>query len=337
MTRRLWTISAALALALVLLAPSGPARTDSSNFFRIATGPTVATYFPIGGLLAGAISRPPGGRDCEDGGSCGVEGLIAVAHSSGGARQNLDLIAQGEVESALSQADLAHWAHTGSGVFEASGANEKLRLIANLYTEAVQIVVRRDSGIKNPADLRGRRVSYGPAESGAVSHSRLILSAYGVNEDDVIREYSSQAEAGEHLRQGKVEAMIVIGGHPVPVITALARDGLVDLLAIDGAPAGALIERNPFLHALEIPAQIYPGIPARRTLAVEAQWLTSSDVDEALVYAITRALWHRGNRGLLDGGHPKGREIRLERALNGNSVPLHPGARRFYREAGALK
>ncbi len=335
MTRGLWTIGTAFLFALGLAA--GAARADTADFFRIATGPTVGTYFPIGGMIASAITSPPGSRACGDGGSCGVPGLIAVAQSSDGARQNLDLIARGVVEAGLSQADLAHWAYKGSDVFEASGPNDKLRLIANLYAEGVQIVVRRDSGITTPAELRGRRVSYGPAESGVVSHNRLILEAYGVDEDDVIREFASQAEAGEHLRQGKVEAMIVIGGHPVPVISALARDGLIDLLAIDDEPTRRLIERNRFLRALAIPAGVYPGIPARRTVAVGAQWLTSSDVGADLVYAITRALWHQGNRGLLDGGHPQGRAIRLESSLDGLDVPLHAGAKRFYEEVGALK
>ncbi len=332
-----WIIAATLALVVGLSAAPGGARAASIDFFRIATGPTVGTYFPIGRLIASAITNPPGSRACDDGGSCGVPGLIAVAQSTEGARQNIELIGRGLVESGLGQADLAHWALQGTGVFEATGPIDKLRLIANLYLEGVQIVVRRDADITSPADLRGRRVSYGAAESGVASHNRLILAAYGVNEDDLIREYNPPAEAARRLREGQVEAMIVIGGHPVPVIAELARDGLIDVLAIDDAPARDLIARNPYFRALEIPEGVYPGVPARRILAVGAQWLTSSDIDADLVYRITRSLWHDGNRKLLDGGHPRGREIRMATGLDGLSVPLHEGARRFYQEVGALK
>ena len=123
--------------------PSG----SSLSFFRIGTGSTGGTYFPIGGLIANIISNPPGSRSCEKGGSCGVPGLIAVAQSTEGSVHNVDAIAVGEIESGLSQSDVAYWAYTGTGVYGQRGPVTQLRLIANLYPESLQIVVRRDSDI----------------------------------------------------------------------------------------------------------------------------------------------------------------------------------------------
>ena len=112
---------------------------------------------------------------------------------------------------------------------------------------------------------------------------------------------------------------------------------MIDILSINGEVARAILLEQGFLAPATIPGGVYRGIGARATLSLAAQWFTTADVDDDLVYDITKALWHAGNRKLLDGGHPKGRQIRLESALEGLSIPLHDGARRFYRERGLIK
>ena len=328
------------AYAIIVFAIAGLAavegRTQSVNFFRIATGTTVGTYFPIGRLIASAITNPPGSRACEDGGSCGVPGLIAVAHSTQGALQNIQMIGRGMVESGFVQADLAHLALLGEGPFQGTGPLDNLTTIASLYSESVQVVVRRESGIGSFADLTGRRISLGTRQGGTAERALAVLAANGVSIKDFIKEYDEPARAADRLRAGQLDAMIVIDGYPVPVIADLAGDGLVDLLAIEGPPAQSLLADYAYYRAETIPGGAYRGIGARRTLAIGAHWLTSAEIDADLVYQITKALWNPGNRKLLDGGHPKGRRIRLESALDGLAVPLHEGARRFYQEQGQL-
>src|SRR5688500_14058683 len=127
------------AAAMIALAgglAAGLATAQEIKFFRIGTGGTAGTYFPIGGLLANAISNPPGSRACEEGGSCGVPGLVATAVASNGSVANINAIGAGTLESGFSQSDVAYWAHTGTGVFETQGAVEKVRAIANLYPES---------------------------------------------------------------------------------------------------------------------------------------------------------------------------------------------------------
>ena len=144
-----------------------PGFAQEMTFFRIGTGSTGGTYFPIGGLIANAISNPPGARPCDRGGSCGPMGLIAVAQSTDGSIANVEAIRAGRLESGLAQADIAYWAYKGLRVFKGKGKQvEKLRAIANLYPEAVHVVVRRDAKIAKIADLRGKRVSLGPRDSG---------------------------------------------------------------------------------------------------------------------------------------------------------------------------
>jgi hypothetical protein len=306
------------------------------EFFRIATGTTVGTYFPIGRLIASAITNPPGSRACEDGGSCGVPGLIAVAHSTQGALQNIQMIGRGRVESGFVQADLAHLAFLGDGPFQGTGPLDNLRTIAKLYSESVHVVVRRESGIIEFADLAGRRISIGSREGGTTERALAVLAAHAITGAQFIKEYDEPARAAERLRAGQLDAMIVIDGYPVPVVADLAGDGLVDLLAIEGKPAEKLLTDYSYFRVQTIPGGAYRGIGSRATVGVDAHWLTSAEVDPGLVYRIAKALWNPGNRKLLDGGHPKGRRIRLETALDDLAVPLHDGARRFYREQGLL-
>jgi hypothetical protein len=211
-----------------------------------------------------------------------------------------------------------------------------LRAIANLYSESVQVVVRRESGIRGFADLAGRRISLGTRQGGTAERALAVLVAHSISGNQIIKEYDDPARAADRIRAGQLDAMIVIDGYPMPVVTDLADDGLVDLLSIQGAAADALLAEYPYFRTQTIPAGAYKGIGSRATIGIDAHWLTSATIDADLIYRITKALWNPGNRKILDGGHPKGRRIRIENALDRLAVPLHEGAQRFYRERKLL-
>ena len=137
-----------LAVVLVLLTAVPVVLSQSITFYRMGTGTTGGTYFPIGGIIASAISGPPGSPPCELGGSCGVPGLIAVAQASSGSVENVRNLADGNIELALSQSDVAFYAFTGTGVFADTGPILSLRGIASLYVEQVHVVVSADSEIE---------------------------------------------------------------------------------------------------------------------------------------------------------------------------------------------
>lgn len=325
-----------LAAAGLILGLASPALAQDLRFFRIGTGTTGATYFPIGGLIANAISNPPGSRPCERGGSCGVPGLIAVAQATSGSVENLSLMAAGTLESAMSQADIAFWAHTGTGLYEGKPPMTELRAIANLYPETVHLVVRADGGIDSVDDLAGRIVSLGDEGSGTLVEARAILEAYGLDEDDVEARYLRPGPAADRLAEGGIDAFFIVAGQPVSAVSDAAARVPVRLVELAGPEAGGRGLEFPFFVETEIAEGVYPGVPAARTLAVGAQWLVRADVDEELVHGITSALWHPSTQNLLAGGHPRGAEIVPENALAGLAVPLHPGAERYYREAGLL-
>jgi TRAP transporter TAXI family solute receptor len=326
-------VALTLGLAFLLV----PAMAQDVKFFRIGTGSTGGTYHPIGGLIASAISNPPGARPCDRGGACGPKGLIAVAQSTGGSVANVEAIREGRLESGLAQADIAYWAFKGEQVFRRKGKKvAQLRAIANLYPEAVHLVVRKDAKITKVADLRGKRVSLGPRDSGTRVDAQIILRAHGITTRNIKARYLAPGPSADALREGKLDAIFLVAGPPARAIVALAGGTEIALVPITGKRVDKLLKRYPFLSRGAIPAGAYKNENAVETLTVGAQWVVSAEVPEALVYAITRALWHKNARKLLDGGHPEGRNIKLATALEGLGIPLHPGAERYYREAGVL-
>ncbi|MFT2109940.1 TAXI family TRAP transporter solute-binding subunit [Marinomonas sp. 2405UD68-3] len=306
------------------------------KFFTIGTGGTAYTYYPVGGVIANAISNPPGSRPCAEGGSCGVEGLIASAVSSRGSVDNVNAVLSGLRDSGFAQSDVAYWAYTGTGTMEGKKPATDLRTIAALFEEHIHLVSLDGSGINSVADLKGKRVSLDEPGSGTYVDAKLILEANGLSTKDVNVEALKGNAASEALRNGKIDAFFTVAGYPTGSIVELASAEEIKLVPIDGPAAKALTDKYGFFAESSIPAGAYEGVDATNTVAVGAQWYTSAKQDEELVYNITKALWNDKSRKLLDVGHSKGKSITVETALNGIGVPLHPGAERFYKEAGII-
>lgn len=305
------------------------------RFFRIGTAATGGSYFKIGGLVASAISSPDVGPPCERGGSCGVRGLVAVAQATAGSIENLRLVGNGQLESGFAQADLAGWAYRGVNVFAEGAPLLRLRAIASLFPEVAHLVVRADSPIRSLADLRGKRVSLGETGSGSAADAAVLLAAAGLGESDLTRLYLRPGPAAGELKAGTLDAFFLVDGYPIPAIRDLAASVPVRLVPIEGKIVDALKKDFGFYSRTVIPSGSYPGVDADTlSLGFSALWLVNADVDSDLVYAITRSLWHPATAKLFAALDPIGKRILLYRALDGLSVPLHPGAARFYHEAG---
>ena len=310
-----------LALAGALAVPFG---VQAQQFFRIGTGGTAGTYYPVGGMIANAVSQP--GK------------IVATAQASNGSLANVTGIAGGAMESGFSQADVATWAQKGTGIFEGKPNVPGLRLIANLYPESVHVVVKKGSGIKSVADLKGKRVALDEPGSGTLVNARAILLAYGIKESDIKPEYIKPNQAGDKMKDGSLDAFFFTGGAPAGAIAELASaGGGIDLLPIDGAAAEALRKASGFFAEDTIAAETYKGVGAVKTVAVGAQWVTSDKADAAMVYEITKALFSEATQKQLAAGHAKGKFITKENAVIGAGIPFHPGAEKFYKEAGLLK
>lgn len=330
--RRRSVVGSALALGGLR---AGGVRAQEARYVRIATGSVTGTYYPVGSLIANLLSRPPGARACEEAGGCGVPNLILVVEASKGSVINVEAIAAGRVETGFAQSDVTHGAFSGTGVFAGQPPMVGLRALASLYLESVHLLVTGSSGITAVADLRGRRVSLDVEGSGTLVDALLILEGFGLVPADLQATHASPGRSIDMMATGELDAMFIVAGYPAAIVTEAAQVVGARLVPITGKAVGELLARHPFLTVADIPGDTYPGIEGGTpTLGVAALWVVAAAIDEELVYEITRALWHPATLGKLAEGHPKGGDIVLANALRGVSIPLHPGAARFYREQG---
>jgi TRAP transporter TAXI family solute receptor len=212
-----------------------------------------------------------------------------------------------------------------------------LRTIAALFQEHIHLIALKDSNINSVKDLKGKRVSLDEPGSGTYVDAKLILESNGLSTGDVKAEALKGKAATDALRNGKVDAIFVVAGFPTGAVVELASSVDIKLVPIDGAGAKALTSKYGFFSQSPIPSGTYEGVGEVNTVAVGAQWFTSAKEDNELIYQITKALWNKESRKLMDVGHAKGKTITPESALSGVGVPLHPGAEKFYKEAGLIK
>ncbi|MEL6289483.1 MAG: TAXI family TRAP transporter solute-binding subunit [Pseudomonadota bacterium] len=334
-----FSLFAAAALAGTL-AVASYAEAQAPKFFRIGTGGAGGTYFPIGGTIANGISAPPGARACDKGGQCGVPGLIAIAQSTTASVFNNQAVQNGELEAGLAAADVTRSMFLGEGKFEGK-KHPKLRVIANLYPEDLHLVLPAGKTINSLADLKGKRVGIAQAGSGTQVAVLQMLDAWGVNRDNIDEAELNNSQSAERLADGQLDAYFYAAGWPVAAMVQLSNTKGMNLHSFSDEDLKKINGIIPAYIPSKIPGGVYKGIDSEvKTPAVSALLVVSADQSEELVYGITKALWNSNTRKLLDNGHAKGKQITPDTALSGVAelgVPLHPGAEKFYKEAGLLK
>ena len=309
------------------------------TFFRIGTGGAGGTYFPIGGTIANGISAPPGSRPCDKGGQCGVPGLIAIAQSTTASVFNNAAVQNGELEAGMTAADVLRSMYLGEGKFDGK-PHEKLRVVANLYPEDLHLVLPKGQTINDLGDLKDKRVGIAQAGSGTQVAVLQMLDAWGVNRDNMDEAELNNSQSAERLADGQLDAYFYAAGWPVAAMVQLASTKGMNLHSFTEADLKKINDIIPAYIPSKIPGGVYQGVDQDSlTPAVSAFLVVSSDLSDELVYGITKAMWNENTRKLLDNGHAKGKQITLDGALKGVEalgVPLHPGAERFYKEAGKL-
>lgn len=301
------------------------------KFFRIGTGGAGGTYFPIGGLIANAISSPPGARSCEKGGTCGVPGLVAIAVSTNASVFNMNAVHAGNLEAGLAGAQSVTQGYEGTGKFKGN-KKDKVRVIANLYPEDMHLVLPKGKKIGSLKELSGKRVGVASAGSGTQVSVKMILKHYGIK----VKEHElGLKQSAQRLADGQLDAFFYAGGTPFAALIQLGSTKGFELYNFSAAEQKEINKIIPYYVESKIPAGTYETIKYDvATVAVNGQLVTSIDQPADLIYGITKALWSKKTRGLLDKGHSKGKAIRLETALKGVLIPVHPGAAKFYKEKG---
>jgi TRAP transporter TAXI family solute receptor len=338
MYRRTRIVLIVLALAVLF---AGPALGAKKEFFAIATGGTGGTYYPLGGILAQAMSDK-------------IPDLIVTAQAGNASVANCNLIGSHQVESAFVQNNVAYAAYSGTDQFKGKPI-KNLRAIASLYPETIQIVARADAGIKTIKDIKGKRLVPGDRGSGTEVDCINVLSGLGLTYKDFAGvDWLSFSGAAQRLKDKQADITFTTAGWPTAAITELATSSDIILVPLDDAAIAKLVKMFPFYAKVIIPAGTYKGmtkdVPAITTMA---QWVVDADVPEATVYKLTQALWDKGKfvlrkKGetaddapsgaeLMAAAHATGKYVTLKSALDGVAIPLHKGAEKFYKEKGLIK
>ncbi|MCG8429064.1 MAG: TAXI family TRAP transporter solute-binding subunit, partial [Chromatiales bacterium] len=308
------------------------------QFFRIGSGGTGGSWFPIAGLIANAISSPPGSRPCDKGGSCGVPGLVAIAQATNASVANVTAVQSGQIESGFTASDIAYTAYNGEGKFAKKGKFDKLRVIANFMSEELHLVLPKGSDIKSINDLKGKRVGIAQAGSGTQVAVLNFLKAFDIDRSNIDEAELNQSQSAEHIADGQLDAFFYVAPAPTAAMIQLDSSKGMELYRTSEEERQIYEKGNPFYYSTTIPAGTYPGVNYDvPTVGVGDQWVTSADVSEDLIYGITKALYNENSKKLFASGHPKAKDIKLEIALQSIKIPLHPGAERFYREQGLIK
>jgi len=295
----------------------------SRKFVSIASGWAMGVYFPLAGAISTIVHQK-------------LTGIKMTVETSGASVANAKLIASGDADLAILQNDIAFYAIQGTKpMFDRAVPN--IRGVAALYPEHCQIHARVDAKIATVKDLKGKKVAVGPLGSGTEANAMQILEAYGLKFEDLGRvERLSATEAADYLKDGRIDAAFYTVGVGASAIVDPAMMIPTMIVPIDGAEADALVRKYPFYAKDKVPAGIYKGVDKDvPTVAVLAIIVAKAELEEDIVYQITKAMFE--NLSILERTHAKGKEVKLEKALIGIPIPLHPGADKFYKEKGMKK
>jgi uncharacterized protein len=288
---------------------------EKPEFISILTGGTGGTYYPLGGSFAEIIKDETG--------------IDTNAETSGASAENMTTIKNGDAEVAFSQTDIASYAVDGKLMFE-NNKVDNVKAIATLYPETIQIVTTKESGISTVEDLKGKKVSVGAPGSGTVANAEQILEVHGMTFDDIEKQDLSFDESTQGIQDGTIDAAFVTAGTPTGAVESLGATEDVVIVPIEQDKIDSLIEKYPFYVKEEIPSGTYGLESAVTTVAVQAMLVASSDLSEDVVYDITKAIFENLDKVT----HAKGKLIKVENALNGVGIDVHPGAQKYFDEKG---
>lgn len=286
---------------------------------RIGTAGEGGAYYAVGNELADILKKE--------------YSMNTEAKETAGSAANLRLISEDYLQLALSQSDMIHDAYHATGSFTGQSALKGYSAIAGLYTEVVQIVVLDSSEIQSPADLVGKNVSVGEAESGTQSNASQILTTYGLSSEVMTKVNMNYQEATEALKSGEIDAFFCTAGVQTEIIEKLASSTAIRFLPIEDDKAELLMGTYGFYGRTEIPAGTYTGqeeaVPA---LGVESVLLASNELSSDTVKKITECVFKHADD--LNEASPVELKLSESAAVKNITIPFHEGAAAYYEDLG---
>ncbi|MFV8571478.1 TAXI family TRAP transporter solute-binding subunit [Marinobacter sp. SBS5] len=326
MTLKLKASAMAVAAAISFGAASTSVSAQDQRFVTIGTGGVTGVYYPAGGAICRLVNMDRK----EHGIRCSVE-------STGGSVYNLNAIRAGELDLAVAQSDWQYHAYNGTSQFEDAGKNEKLRAVFSLHPEPFTVIASKGSGIKNFEDLKGKRVSVGNPGSGQRATAEVLMDAMGWDMDKFsLAAEIKAAEQSQALCDGNIDAFFYTVGHPSGAIKEATTSCDSVVVNVDNKASQKLIADYPYYRQATIPGGMYRGTDQDvTTFGVAATFVSSADVPDDVVYAVVKAVFE--NFDSFKRLHPAFGNLKKEEMVaDALSAPLHPGAAKYYREAGLI-
>ena len=306
-----------ISLALLLICSLILSGCGGKTTLKMATGGTTGTYYAFSGTVSQVLSSK-------------ISNLSFDVQSTGASKANIYLVSDKEADIAIVQNDVMYYANKGIDLFDGEAVTG-FSAMAGCYAEVVQIV--SNSSISDISELKGKRVSVGDIGSGCEFNAHQIFEAYGMTFDDIEVHNLSFADSATALKDDKIDAFFCVAGAPTTAIVELATSNTINLLEVDDEHAAILVEKYPFYTKYAIPGNSYKGVSEdKQTVAVVATYIVSDDLSEDLVYNMTKALFENADE--IAKAHPKGAELNAEYSVSGISIPIHPGALKYYKEVG---
>ncbi|MFO1302933.1 MAG: TAXI family TRAP transporter solute-binding subunit [Burkholderiales bacterium] len=318
---------ASLALAcasLMLFCLAAPSRALAAGTLTIGTAGVMGIYHPLGGAVCRMVNV-----------TRKTHKLRCTVAPSDGSVANIKGVLDGSIDLGIAQSDMQYAAKMGEGPF-AGTPQPRLRALFSLYPELFNVMAREDARIGSLADLRGKRVSLGPPGSGTKATMAQVMEAVGLATSDLASARELKfVEMAPALCENKIDAFAFVAGHPNAVFHEAADACGVRFVPVNGGPIDALVEGRPYYGKAEIPANVYRGTGAPQpTFGTRATLVASADLPDDVAYAVTKAVFDHWDdfRKL----HPALFGVGKAQALEGASVPFHPGAVRYFKEAGLM-
>jgi uncharacterized protein len=309
-------------LAMVFVLPLTLTLASAETRLLMGTGGLAGVYYPIGGAIAKIITSK-------------VKGIEATVQTSAAGMENLRLLSMKEIDMGLVQNSDAFNAFNGLLFFKDKPI-KNIRGIAVLYPQPIQIIVRADSNIKSFYDLKGKRVGVGAPGSGEETTFRRLMSVYNLTYKDMDAKLISLAEQSAQFKDRHLDAMWYVSGVPASGILDVASVLSIKLVPISGKERDNLIKMDPYFIKSVVKKGSYPGMTEDlETIASPAYLICLESLKEDDVYRITKAMFE--NLQDIAASHKQGENVKLETALIGSTIPLHPGAEKFYKEKGLIK
>ncbi|HAK45597.1 MAG TPA: C4-dicarboxylate ABC transporter substrate-binding protein [Spirochaeta sp.] len=325
--RRKTIIIALVALLLAPLAVFAGGQAENT-FVTIGTGGVTGVYYPTGG----AISRMINAKYDE-------YGIKATVESTGGSVYNINAVLSGDLDFGVAQSDRQFQAVNGTAEWADAGPQKDLRAVFSIHPESITLIASMNSGINSVADLKGKRVNIGNPGSGQLQNSKDVLAAAGLTDADIQAEGVKAVEAPGLLNDERIDAFFYTVGHPNGNIKeATAGRVKVMIVPIDGTVADNMTSKYPYYAKSLIPVKEYPmsentaDIPS---VGVKATFVTNASVSDDVVYAMTKEVFD--NFDDFKKLHPAYQVLTKESMLKGLSAPIHPGALKYYEEAGLVQ